>query len=173
LWWTLLVIILFFFCDSLFQFINIKCKINKFNKRCPIQIIEWRFVPERLVPLEHVHVEACIVDTTAEVKITQRYINQQSFPIEAIYAFPLDEHAAICEFEAEINGKKVIGVVKSKNQAKVEYNQAIQRGDGAYLLEQDKPDIFQAKVGNIPPGDIVSISIKYVAEIQNELEKIR
>ena len=50
--------------------------------------------------------------------------------------FPLDEHAAVCEFEAEIQGKKVIGVVKGKEQATVEYNQAIRRGDGAYLLEQ-------------------------------------
>ena len=53
--------------------------------------------------------------------------------------FPLDEHAAVCEFEAEIQGKKIAGVVKEKEQAALEYNQAIRRGDGAYLLEQGNP----------------------------------
>ena len=60
----------------------------------------------------------------------------EGFPIEAMYVFPIDEHAAVCEFEAEIRGNRIIGVVKSKNQAKAEYNQAVRRGDGAYLLEQ-------------------------------------
>ena len=50
--------------------------------------------------------------------------------------FPLDEHAAVCEFEAEIQGKKIVGVVKEKEQAAREYAQAIRQGDGAYLLEQ-------------------------------------
>jgi len=127
--------------------------------------------------------------------------------------FPLDEHAAVCEFEAEIQGKKVVGIVKEKQQAQQEYNQAVSRGDGAYLLEQGinrspfsplylctfvpfvvdsfgflvgfshflsfavssvaKADIFRARIGNIPPGVEVSISLKYVAEMKNELEKVR
>jgi len=133
----------------------------------------WIYKPERYVPLQSVHVEAVIVDATAEVKITQRYINTLAFPIEANYIFPLDEHAAVCEFEAEINGKRIIGIAKEKNEARAEYNQAVSRGDGAYLLEQEKADIFKAKVGNIPSGCEVSVSVKYVAEIKNELDKIR
>jgi len=50
--------------------------------------------------------------------------------------FPLDSAAAVCEFEAEVNGTKIVGVVKEKKQAQAEYNQAIKRGDGAYLLEE-------------------------------------
>ena len=36
-----------------------------------------------------------------------------------------------------------------------------------------KADIFRARIGNIPPGVEVSISLKYVAEMKNELEKVR
>jgi len=63
--------------------------------------------------------------------------------------------------------------VKSSEVANFEYNAAISRGDGAYLLEQEKPDIFRAKVGNIPPGVEVLITIKYVAEMKDELDKMR
>ena len=38
----------------------------------------WVYTPERLVPLTHVHAEAVLVETTSEVKITQKYINRQS-----------------------------------------------------------------------------------------------
>ena len=36
--------------------------------------------------------------------------------IEAKYVFPLDEFAAVCGFEAFINGKHIIGKVKEKEQ---------------------------------------------------------
>ena len=38
--------------------------------------------------------------------------------IEATYVFPLDERAAVCGFEAEIDGKRIIGIAKEKTQAK-------------------------------------------------------
>jgi len=134
---------------------------------------EWQYTYDRFVALQSVAVEAVIVETTSEVKITQRYVNNQSYPIESIYVFPLDDRASVCEFEAVVDNRRVIGVVKPKQQARQEYQQAINRGDGAFLLEEDKPDIFRAKVGNILPGSEVSITIKYVAEIKNELDKIR
>ncbi len=46
----------------------------------------------------------------------QRYENAGTHPIEAKYVFPLDEMAAVCGFEAFINGKHVVGAVKEKEQ---------------------------------------------------------
>ena len=48
-------------------------------------------------------------------------------------------------------------------------------GHQAFLMEQQRPDIFQAKIGNIPPGKSVQVKISYVAEISNddENEKLR
>jgi len=125
------------------------------------------------VPIDHVDVQVVIVETTSEVNVKQVYRNSLTHVIEAIYAFPLDDNAAICEFEAQIGENKVVGIVKSKKEARKEYKEAVKKGDGAYLLEQDRPDIFRTKIGNIPPGATVQISIKYVAEIKNELEKTR
>ena len=51
--------------------------------------------------------------------------------------FPLDDHAAVCGFEAFINDKHVIGVVKEKEEAKQEYRQAVAAGHGAYLMNEE------------------------------------
>jgi hypothetical protein len=58
----------------------------------------------RPVPLRGVEVDAAIVDFCVRTAITQHFVNTESFPIEAIYAFPIDERAAVCGFEAEIDG---------------------------------------------------------------------
>ena len=47
-----------------------------------------------------------------QVIIFQKYTNQSSVPIEAKYVFPLEERAAVCGFEAFINGKHVVGQVR-------------------------------------------------------------
>eukprot|EP01102_Stenamoeba_stenopodia_P005493 TRINITY_DN1620_c0_g1_i1.p1 TRINITY_DN1620_c0_g1~~TRINITY_DN1620_c0_g1_i1.p1 ORF type:complete len:951 (-),score=170.99 TRINITY_DN1620_c0_g1_i1:160-3012(-) len=125
------------------------------------------------VPLEGVHVEAKIVDMVAEVNVLQFYANMESVPIEAKYIFPLDSNSAVCDFQADINGKIIQGKVKEKEQAKAEYNAAIQRGDGAYLLEQEKADIFQVSVGNIPASTRVNIKITYVVELDSDGDFVR
>ncbi|CAG8800567.1 9811_t:CDS:1, partial [Racocetra fulgida] len=55
------------------------------------------------------------------------YKNVEKDSIEAIYKFPLHEAAAVCGFEAEIDGKKTIkGIAKEAKQAAQEYDEAIQ-----------------------------------------------
>jgi poly [ADP-ribose] polymerase len=56
----------------------------------------------------------------------------------------------------------------SKEKAQEKYDDAISKGNGAYLLEQNenKPDIFQLSVGNLPPGKFAEISIQYVTRLQ-------
>jgi len=131
------------------------------------------FVWYNLVPLIRSNVEVTVIDQMTQVDITQEYVNNESVEIEASYMFPLDERAAVCGFEAEIQGKRVIGIAKEKEQAQREYNAAIARGDGAYLLEEKKADIFKVKVGNIPPGQQVKIKITYVAEMKSELSDLK
>ena len=68
----------------------------------------------------------------------QEYYNNLSVAVEAKFIFPLDDMAAVCGFEAFINGKHIIGEVKEKESAHREYKQAISEGHGAYLMDRDK-----------------------------------
>ncbi|CAG8457515.1 1321_t:CDS:10 [Dentiscutata erythropus] len=102
------------------------------------------------IPLQNVSVEANIVDMIAETTVCQTYKNIESNTIEAIYKFPLHEATAVCKFEAEIDGKRNIkGIVKEAKQAAKEHDEAIQQGQGAYLLQQHQSDVFQCSIGNI------------------------
>ena len=62
-----------------------------------------------------------------KVTISQTYKNEESSTIEAIYKFPIHEAAAICEFEAEIDGNRTVkGIAKEAQQAAKEYDAAVQ-----------------------------------------------
>ena len=41
-------------------------------------------------------------------------------------------------------------------------------GDGAFLLDEERPDVFQASVGNLPPGKEVLVKLTYVTELTVE-----
>ena len=75
----------------------------------------------------------------------------KSFP-SLSYSFPLEGRAAVCGFEAFIDGKKVVAEIQEKEEAFNTYDDAISSGHGAYLLEQKTENVFTANVGNLPPG---------------------
>ncbi|KAL3858028.1 hypothetical protein ACJMK2_012644 [Sinanodonta woodiana] len=118
------------------------------------------------VPLKSVHVRAKMLDLVAHVVVLQYYHNSSDTPIEAKYVFPLDDSAAVCGFEAFINGKHIVGEVKEKSKARKEYKEAIEKGHGAYLMEEETPDVFSVSVGNLPPNSDVLIKITFITELQ-------
>ena len=77
------------------------------------------------VPLAGVSIDAEITTLCARVAVTQRYVNRESTPIEAAYVFPLDEGAAVCGFEAIIDGTLVVGEVKERDEAFKMYDDAM------------------------------------------------
>uniref|UniRef100_A0A8C2ZUA1 Poly [ADP-ribose] polymerase n=1 Tax=Cyclopterus lumpus TaxID=8103 RepID=A0A8C2ZUA1_CYCLU len=117
------------------------------------------------LPLQAVHVKCKLLDLLSQVIVFQTYTNRSPEPIEAKYVFPLDDSAAVCGFEAFIDGKHVVGQVKEKEAARKEYKQAVEKGHGAYLLDQDAPDVFTISVGNLPPGATVLIKVSFVSEL--------
>jgi Ca-activated chloride channel family protein len=125
------------------------------------------------IPLEGVSVEATIKDFCSRVTLTQRYRNQEAKPVEAVYVFPLEDGAAVCGFEALIDDVHVVGEDQEREKAFETYDEALAQGHGAYLLDQEKPDVFTASIGNIPPGKEVLVKVTYVAELTLEGDDIR
>ncbi|KAH3765890.1 protein mono-ADP-ribosyltransferase PARP4 [Pelomyxa schiedti] len=120
------------------------------------------------IPLQAVSIHAKLVDIVGQVVVLQEYFNSSSTAIEAKYVFPLDEKSAVVGFECFIADKHIIGVVKEKEEAHREYKEAIERGDGAYLLDEAQPNVFTVSVGNLPPSTNVIIKITYITEIESE-----
>ena len=117
------------------------------------------------VPLTGVSIEAEITGLCARVAVAHRYVNRESTPIEAVYVFPLNEGAAVCGFEAVVDGTLVVGEVQEREKAFETYDEAIAEGHGAFLLDEERPDVFQASVGNLLPGKEVLVRLTYVTEL--------
>src|SRR5688572_20294229 len=117
------------------------------------------------VPLAGVSVDAHLSGFCAKVVVSHRYVNRETTPIEAVYLFPLDEAAAVCGFEAIVDGTLVVGEVHEREQAFDIYDTAMEQGHGAFLLDEERPDVFQASIGNLPPGKEVLVRLVYVAEL--------
>jgi hypothetical protein len=66
------------------------------------------------VALAGVSIDAEISTYCARVAVSQRYVNREAQPIEAVYVFPLDEGAAVCGFEAIVDGTLVVGEIKER-----------------------------------------------------------
>lgn len=123
-------------------------------------------------PLQHVSVTGLIRDAVAQYTVVQSFANPlKNTPIEAAYSFPLYEGAAVIGFEAEVDGRKIVGNVREKAAAKENYDKAKKAGKVASLLEQETPDVFQACIGNIPPSKSVSIRITLISDLRQDAEE--
>lgn len=69
---------------------------------------------ETAIPLLSVNVNSTVVHAAAQVEITQVYANEEDEPIQAFYAFPVNQYAAVTHFQAELEGR-VIKVYEERN----------------------------------------------------------
>ena len=71
-----------------------------------------------------------------------------------MYVFPLPSNSAVDHLDMIIGKRIIEGQIKERKEAKKIYNKAKQAGKKASLIEQQRPNIFTAKVANIGPGEL-------------------
>ncbi len=113
------------------------------------------------VALETVDVQARLRSLFSEVVVTQVYRNLEEANIEAVYTFPLPLDAVLLELTLELNGQTLQGVVQPQKVAEQRYEDAVEEGDTAVLLQQVEPGLFTFNVGNIAPGEKADIRLRY------------
>jgi Ca-activated chloride channel family protein len=131
-------------------------------------------VPQgRPLPLEGVRVTAEISGAASRVVMAQRYRNAEAVPVEAVYVFPLPEGAALCGLLIETGGRRINGRVLEREEAFAAYDDALAAGNGAALLDEERPNVFTASVGNLLPGQELTIELTWVETLAREGEAIR
>ena len=113
------------------------------------------------VPLTGINVNAEINDVLSRVTMTQNYENRESKNIEAVYSFPLPLNGILLEFTVTIDGKTKHGEVLKKSKAREVYEDAVEKGDSAAMLEKIDEGLYSMSVGNILAGQKISISFTY------------
>lgn len=117
------------------------------------------------LPLKHTHVKAEITGYVARVVVTQTYQNPFTYPIEAIYIFPLPENSAVDDMKMVIGDRVIESDIKKREEARRTYETAKQQGHTAALLEQERPNVFTQSVANIEPGTEIDVEIRYAQNL--------
>jgi len=113
------------------------------------------------LPLKSTRADAAISGMIAQVKVTQIYQNRGNKTLEAVYVFPASTRAAVYALKMTVGERVIEAKVKEREQARRDYEQALQQGRTASLLEQQRPNVFQMNVGNILPGDEIKVELDY------------
>ena len=125
------------------------------------------------IPLRGVEVKAVITGRAAKVKVRQRFTNLDVSAVEAVYKFPLPENSAVCGFRAAIGESIWEGQIEEREEAFKRYDEALERGDGAYLLDQERPNIFTLSLGNLNPNTSAVIELDYVIMLDTHGQAVR
>ena len=115
---------------------------------------------DRALPLTKVEIDGEIVGLLQHTRISQSFFNDHAMPLEAVYIHPLPPQAAVHGFQIKIGERVIDGSVKERGRARREYAEAVQSGHRAALLEEERPDIFTTTVGNIGPGEVVTVTFE-------------
>lgn len=115
--------------------------------------------PHGNLPLAAMAVRVKATGLLAGVAVTQTYVNAHTEPLEATYIFPLPDRFATTRFRFEVAGRVIEGTLKERGEARQEYDAAIQAGHRAAIAEEDRPDAFSLRVGNLMPGETATVRL--------------
>ncbi|MBI3925971.1 MAG: Flp pilus assembly complex ATPase component TadA [Armatimonadetes bacterium] len=124
------------------------------------------------LPLQETRVYARVTGPLASVQVSQRFANPHSEPIEAIYLFPVPESAAVHEFRMVVGHRVIEGRIQEKRQAQATYQEGKRTGHRAALLEMGSDNVLQVRVGNLPPGEQVTVELGYVERLEMSVAEI-
>ncbi len=120
------------------------------------------------VPLQGVEVSGELLGGHARVRVRQRYRNDEQRPVEAVYTFPLPSDGTLTAFSMTCAGRRVEGVIQEREAAFKTYDDAVTAGHGAALLDEERPNVFTAQVGNLLPGEETLVEVELLQTLQAE-----
>ncbi|KAM5437229.1 putative NAD(+) ADP-ribosyltransferase [Microsporum canis] len=122
--------------------------------------------PQRqaLLPSSSTSVVVHVIQDIARTTITQIFNNDSPVNIqEGKYQFPVPYGSSVVDFRCRIGDDRVIeGQVKPREIAQAEFEHAREYGRTAGLVEQDTPEIFTTKIGNIPANTTIEAELSLI-----------
>jgi Ca-activated chloride channel family protein len=129
--------------------------------------------PADRVALRGVRVHARLAGMSQRTAVEQTFVNLEPRAVEAVYTFPLPEGAAVCGFEVVTGDRVLTGAVEESDRAIERYDDAVADGHGAFLAEQERPDVFTVRVGNLKPRQAATIRLAYVCPLDRTDKQVR
>ncbi|WP_433078312.1 VIT domain-containing protein [Dactylosporangium sp. CA-052675] len=120
------------------------------------------------LPLDRLEVRAAITGLVARTDLTQEFVNVHREPLEATYIFPLPDRAAVVSMAMIADGRTIEADLQERGAAREAYDNAIAAGQRASIAEEERPDVFTMRVGNILPGERVSVQLSLIGPLAFE-----
>ncbi|MBX2798608.1 MAG: VIT and VWA domain-containing protein [Myxococcales bacterium] len=114
----------------------------------------------RALPLRSVDVAVSAGRGLASVQLTQRFVNPHAEPLAATYQLPLPADGAVVGFSFVIDGRRVVGRVEKRADARAAFERALVEGRTAGLLEQERSSVFTQELANLLPGAHVEVTLE-------------
>ncbi|MCA1625243.1 MAG: VIT and VWA domain-containing protein, partial [Acidobacteria bacterium] len=124
-------------------------------------------IPNAL-PVKSIELNTKIEGQIATTHVEQVFRNDTPYTLEGTYFFPIPETASIVEFAIWENGKKLVGEVRSREEARRIYNEIVRRQKDPGLLEYAGKDLFQALIFPIPPHSDKKLELTYSQVLKAE-----
>nr|MDQ3374615.1 VIT and VWA domain-containing protein [Acidobacteriota bacterium] len=124
-------------------------------------------IPNAL-PVKSIELDTKIIGQVATTHVEQVFRNDTPYTLEGTYFFPIPETASIIEFAIWENGKKLVGEVRSREEARRIYDSIVRRQKDPGLLEYAGKDLFQASIFPIPPNSDKKLELTYSEVLKAE-----
>lgn len=115
----------------------------------------------KAAPLVSTDVRVEVTGPVVRTTVTQAFDNPGRGWLEGVYAFPLPDDSAVDRLQMRIGERLVEGRIRERAAARAEYRDAAAAGKRASIVEQQRPNLFTARVASIAPGARIAIRIEY------------
>src|ERR671933_2239999 len=134
--------------------------------RCPAAESPARL--PRALPVKAIAIDARISAQVATTHVEQVFRNDTDATLEGTYFFPIPESASVAEFAIWDGDRRLVGEVRSREEARRIYDEIVRRQRDPGLLEYAGRDLFQASVFPIEPRSTKKIDLTYSQVLKSE-----
>jgi len=120
------------------------------------------------LPVKSINIDVKIASQVATTHVEQVFRNDTPYTLEGTYFFPIPETASIVEFAIWENGKKLVGEVRSREEARRIYDEIVRRQRDPGLLEYAGKNLFQASIFPIPPNSDKKLEMTYTEVLKSD-----
>ncbi|HET9951394.1 MAG TPA: VIT domain-containing protein, partial [Candidatus Eisenbacteria bacterium] len=113
----------------------------------------------RTYPLRSARIRSRADAGLAQTTLIQEFDNPHDEPLEVIYTMPLPADGAVLGYLVRMGERVIRGEIQTREKAETTYKEALFAGKTAGLLEQNRADTFQQRLGNLPARTKVEIEI--------------
>src|SRR6266853_2393081 len=122
----------------------------------------------RALPIKSIKLDTKIVSQVATTHVEQVFRNDSDATLEGTYFFPLPESASISEFAIWDGERRLVGEVRSREEARRIYDEIVRRQRDPGLLEYAGKNLFQASIFPIPPHSDKKLELTYSQVLRAE-----